>query len=274
MSRLAGYGGAVFVSQQVIHACDVVFDEYVDAGCTITADATDYKVGAASLKMVQDAGLNNTEIIATDSIAALNLVTPNAYSALYCWAKCSVGVATGTYRVLLDDVASCPAPQAEFDIPALVANVWKFCQCALATGTWAASTAIISVGVRLQANDPAACTLWIDAINVAKTIAGIRGWTIDETMDVVDVTSFQDGGHKTFIPTLDGWSGSFDGFKDGAPLAIGTEIALELRESSTSTQQWRGSAILTGRHPNVSVDGAVIYTYDFLGNHKLEAPTT
>ena len=87
-------------------------------------------------------------------------------------------------------------------------------------------------------------------------VAGIRAWSLDYIMNVVETTAYDSSGHKVFIPTIDEWSGSFEGFKDGAPLSIGTEIALELEESSTANQEWTGQAIITAVHPASSTPGS------------------
>ena len=105
-------------------------------------------------------------------------------------------------------------------------------------------------------------------------VVGIRAWTLDHTYMALETTGFDSSGHKAFIPGIDDWSGSFEGYKDGAPLAIGTEIALELEESATVTQMWTGQAIITGRHPSVAVDGVVLYSYDFQGTGALTPATT
>lgn len=108
----------------------------------------------------------------------------------------------------------------------------------------------------------------------AATVAGIKSWALDHTYIALETTGFDSSGHKAFIPGIDEWAGSFEGFKDGAPLAIGTEIALILLESAVATQKWLGQAIITGVHPKTSVDGAVEYSYDFQGTGALTAATT
>lgn len=271
MSRIAGYGGNVFVGSQVVEDCEDVWNEFVDADVTCTLDNTDYKVGSGSAKFVQAAGLAAGDIMASEVIALPTLAT---YTHLLCWAKSSVNVISGTYRLLLDNHALCVSPEVEVDLPALTANVWKFCQCVVAAGAFAAATLPISVAVKLQANDPGAATLWLDAIDAARQVAGIRAWSLDVVASVVDTTAFSDGQNKVFTVTTKEWSGSFDGFKDGAPLAIGTVVGLELRESVTGTQMWRGSAIITNVRPTASVDGIVGYAYDYQGIHALEWPTT
>jgi len=105
------------------------------------------------------------------------------------------------------------------------------------------------------------------------SIGGIKSWTIDYVADALETTDFADSGKKTYIAGLTGWSGSFEGFKDGAPTTIGTEIALILEESTDSTQRYTGQAIITGSHETVSVDGIVSISYDFQGTTTLTVPT-
>ena len=105
------------------------------------------------------------------------------------------------------------------------------------------------------------------------TVAGIKSWSVDYTGDALETTDFGDSGHRTYIPGIDGWSGSFSGFKDGAPKAIGAEVALILKESATTGQQYTGQAILTGAHPSVDVDGVAGISYDFQGTGALVVAT-
>ncbi len=105
------------------------------------------------------------------------------------------------------------------------------------------------------------------------TQSGMKSWTIDYTVDAIDTTDFADTGTKSFIAGISGWSGSFEGYKDAAPTAIGAEIALILKESTDATQQYTGQAILTGIHETVSIDGVVTEAYDFQGTGTLTVPT-
>ena len=105
------------------------------------------------------------------------------------------------------------------------------------------------------------------------TVAGIKSWTIDQAVDVHESTAFDSSGVKAYIPGSSGWSGSFEGYKDGAPLTIGTEIALVLKESQTATQKFNGQAIITGLSGGTSIDGLVTYSYTFQGTGALTIPT-
>jgi len=105
--------------------------------------------------------------------------------------------------------------------------------------------------------------------------AGIRSWTLDYTVDILDTTDFADGAAtnaaRTFIAGLSSWSGTFEGLKDGAPYALtfdgATTQTIKLEEDATHS--WSGECLITGIHPNVSVDGVVTYTYDYQGTGEL-----
>lgn len=103
-------------------------------------------------------------------------------------------------------------------------------------------------------------------------ITGMKSWTLDYVADMLETTDFADAGVKTYIVGASGWSGTFEALKDGAPQGLaGAAITLLLEESATTSQEWTGSAYITGVHAATSADGIVGYTYDFLGNGALTA---
>lgn len=113
------------------------------------------------------------------------------------------------------------------------------------------------------------------AANVAAAdVTGIKSWSLDWTFETHETTGFDSSGHKAFIPGLDSWSGSFEGYKNGAPLTIGTEVALVLEETQTASQKFNGQAIITGLSVNAAVDGVVTYSYTFQGTGALTLATT
>tara|TARA_Y100000310_G_scaffold331099_1_gene404062 strand:- start:40 stop:858 length:819 start_codon:yes stop_codon:yes gene_type:complete len=272
MARLAGYGGNIIVGTQVIEDCDDAWNEFVDADVTLTLDTTDYRVGTGSNKMVQAGALVVGDILASEVVS---LPTMAALTVGYAWFKSSVNITTlDDYRILLDNHALCASPDCQLSVPILAAGVWKFCRLEVVAGSFAACTAVISVGLKLQANDPGHVTILVDQISAGAEVVGIREWSLDVAAGVEDSTSFSDGQAKVFTVTQTQWAGSFSGFKDGSPLEIGTVVGIELQESSAQSQMWRGSAIITRVGPAASVDGLVLYTYDFQGTHELEWPTT
>lgn len=104
-------------------------------------------------------------------------------------------------------------------------------------------------------------------------IAGINAWTLDYKAATEETTDFAAVGVETHIPTTTGWSGSFEGFKDGAPKAIGSEIAFTFLESTTSGQVWSGQAIITGIAAATSAKGIATYKYSIIGTGVLTVPT-
>ena len=114
-------------------------------------------------------------------------------------------------------------------------------------------------------------------VNISGDIAGIRNWTLDYTVDMLDTTDFADGAAtnaaRTFLPGLSQWSGTFEGLKDGAPQALGFASSVTLKLEEDTTYYWQGSAFISGIHPNVAVDGVITYTYDFQGTGELTEST-
>lgn len=271
MARIAGYSGNVFVSTKVVEDCEDAWNESLDSDVLSYLDNTDYMVGSGSERIVQASGLGNGDICVTEVVSLGNM---SSYTALYCYAKSTVNITTADdYRLLLDNHVNCASPEVQFSFPTLTAGTWKFCSLPVVAGSWGAATAIISIGLKLQANDPGALTMRLDHIVAATQVVGVREWSLEDVANVMDTTAYSDGQNKVFTATNMQWGGSFGGFKDGPPLARGTIVGLELQESSTSTQMWRGGAMITSRLPANSIDGVVTYNYTFQGIHALEAPT-
>ncbi len=277
MPRLAGYGGNVYVSTLVAEDCEDTWDEQAIGNVTDVSDTVDYRVGNASARfdilLAFGLGLIGSEVVALATLAN--------YTALWCWAKSTVNtIAVDDYRIEFDNVANCGAPQVEFSLPILTANVWKLCFCPRVAGTWGAATLPISIGLERMANDPAAnVSVWLDHIVIGTEVVAIREWSMDVVASVQDTSGYSDGQAKVFTVTTTEWGGSFSGFKDGPPLAIGTHVAIELMEAEValpgpSTAAWRGEAIITNLRPTSSVDGIVLYAYDYQGVYTLEWPTT
>ncbi len=103
-------------------------------------------------------------------------------------------------------------------------------------------------------------------------IAGIKSWTIDFTADALDITDFNDSGHRAFLAGLDSWSGSFEGF--GQPgwstsAAVGTTYMGSFYVSSATSDCYSGSIIITGASPSQAVDGVAMVSYTFQGTKAL-----
>ncbi|KKM73414.1 hypothetical protein LCGC14_1410690 [marine sediment metagenome] len=111
-------------------------------------------------------------------------------------------------------------------------------------------------------------------VDTGSSVTGIKSWTLDYTVDALETTDFSVAGVKSFIVGGSGWSGSFEGFKDGAPQGLaGASISLSLKESQTASQKWTGTAFITGIHPSTASDGVVSISYDFQGTGALTVAT-
>lgn len=112
-------------------------------------------------------------------------------------------------------------------------------------------------------------------VHAPGAIVGIREWSIDYVAAALDSSGYDGGQDKTFIIGQKEWSGSFSGFKDGAPIGIGASITFEFQESAVATQKWVGDGYITNIRPASAVDGIVTYGYDFQGTGPLATlPTT
>ena len=103
------------------------------------------------------------------------------------------------------------------------------------------------------------------------SVTGIRAWSLEYTVDMLDTTDFADSGVSSFIPGKTQWSGTFEGFKDGTPQAIttGAAVTLKLYETQQANEFWTGDAYITAVRVNVDHDGLVSYSYDFQGTSTL-----
>ena len=271
MAHLSGKSGDVYVSPQLIEDCEDAWDVDGTATATSAAADTDHKVGDYSVKIVVPDVSANGEILAHEAITSVDLATP-AYTHLMYWAKSSVSITTaGDLQVGVSETEHLGGSPVYSNIPVLTANTWTYCFTTLTT---TGLDVVISVGAKLTANDPGAFNLYLDDIRAGKLIAGIKSWTLDYTSDALETTDFGAAGVKEYIVGGKGWTGSFEGYKEGAPLSIGSIYGVSLAESATTTQMWLGNAIITGVHPSVGADGIVSYAYDYMGTGTLTSAST
>ena len=108
-------------------------------------------------------------------------------------------------------------------------------------------------------------------VDTGSAVSGIKSWTLDYVTDTLETTDFADAGVKTYIVGGSGWSGSFEGYKDGAIVVVqGSAVTLKLYESATC--YWysiASGALITGTHESVAQDGVVSVSYDFQGTGAL-----
>ncbi len=263
MAHISGKTGHVYGGALLVEDCEDVWVAGTGASSISTITG---KVGTNAVRDTTTT-LGASALMMTEVIAPGTLVS---YDGVYFWFRSSVTTAAGDIALLLDDTALCASPIEILNLPALTATTWKQCFVRFADPTLLG--AIISVGTR-QVTDLADGTFDIDDVEALAELDGMKSWTLDYTADTLEATDFGDAGVKSYIIGGSGWSGSFEGLKDGVPLGIGGEVYLTLGESSTASQNWIGKAIITGAHPNTSADGIVTYSYDFQGTGAVEMPS-
>ena len=105
-------------------------------------------------------------------------------------------------------------------------------------------------------------------------VEGIKSWTIDVTSEVAETTAYEDAGVRSYLGTVFGWSGSFEGYKTGIPIVIdGSTSSINLREYVTGDVGWVGDCIITGVSASSTHDGIISYAYTFQGTGALTEPS-
>jgi hypothetical protein len=271
MAHLAGKNGAVYLATTIIDDCEDAWTSGTNG--TASLEETDVKVGDGSSKCVVDAAVSGGDYVMYEAIAA-GATDYSGFTYIFCWAKCSETRAANDLILVLDSGAGEPSsPETEMNLPALTADTWKYCRLTEVTSKGMdKSGAALTVGLEFNANEEA-CTIYLDDIRAAKAISGIKSWSLDYTVDMLDTTDFNDSGVRTYIPSGSSWLGTFEGYKDGAPLSIGSQYGIELAEGADATQTWAGNVIITAVHPATSFDGTVNYSYNFQGTDALRIAT-
>jgi len=261
----SGKAGFVCVATTIIDDCEDDWSDGTHGSSDL--DTTYVKTGSGSVKMT-GSSVEAGDILAYEAIAA-GATNYSSFDFVYCWARCTATIAAADLRLALDDTDACASPETLLDFPALTANTWKYCRLTEVSGSELdSSTAAAYVGLEWNANAQDKI-VYLDDIRAAKKIAGIKSWTLDYTSDALESSDFASAGVREYIIGASGWSGSFEGFKEGAPLSIGTIWGVELAESATATQTWAGNIIITNVTASNSFDGVVSYTYSFMGTNDL-----
>ena len=114
----------------------------------------------------------------------------------------------------------------------------------------------------------------------SNAIAEIRGFSIDETIDVVEDTSMGDSS-KTYLASIKDFSGTVDVLYDETDtngqtaLSIGSSVTLNFAPEGTDSGDVKltGTAIVTGKSVTSSFDGLVESTITVQGTGGLTTTT-
>jgi hypothetical protein len=114
----------------------------------------------------------------------------------------------------------------------------------------------------------------------SNSIAEIRGFSIDETIDTVEDTSMGDNS-KTYLASIKDFSGSVDVLYDETDtngqtaLSVGSSVTLNFAPEGTDSGDVKltGTAIVTGKSVTSSFDGLVESTITVQGTGGLTTGT-
>ena len=114
----------------------------------------------------------------------------------------------------------------------------------------------------------------------SNSIAEIRSFSIDETIDTVEDTSMGDAS-KSYLASIKDFSGSIDVLYDETDingqtaLAVGATVTLNFAPEGTASGDVKltGSAIVTGKSINSSFDGLVEASISIQGTGGLTTTT-
>ncbi len=93
----------------------------------------------------------------------------------------------------------------------------------------------------------------------------VKSWSLDRVGDTHDSTDFTSTGERTFATGLKGWSGSFVVNLDDTTALPDVNQSAAIVLTASTGRTYSGTAILTGIHPSVSIDGLNESTIDFQG---------
>jgi hypothetical protein len=102
----------------------------------------------------------------------------SGYAAVGFFIKSSIAQAAGDLQIGVSETADMGGSPVYQDVPALVANVWKYCSVNF-SGIGTARDAIVSVGLNVV-TDNGACDIYIDTIGVGALFNGIAGMSAME----------------------------------------------------------------------------------------------
>jgi len=94
-------------------------------------------------------------------------------------------------------------------------------------------------------------------------VTEVKEWSIDESQEIADATSFASNGYREHVLGLKGATGSFTCVGDTAP-SIGTNASVTFKTGSgTGDPNVTGDITITNSNWSVVVDDVVVWSADF-----------
>jgi hypothetical protein len=175
-------GSSIKLSNEVIITKDTVWVQ-VDAACTVTADATYYKRGAASAKMaIADAAVAGIQAYGANTESA-GLALTSIYTHLKYWIYASVAI-DGDFYIGMSNAADASGTEYYVSVPAIAATTWTRVTTPLSPDMIANLTDMDSIHLYLVDADYIG-NVYLDDIRVCRyETTGTAAITVQETVDV------------------------------------------------------------------------------------------
>ncbi len=102
-------------------------------------------------------------------------------------------------------------------------------------------------------------------------VAGFFGWSFSKVGDALETTDYSDGGHRTYIAGLKGWTGSAEKhWITETPLDwINTKFIIKFYVDVGNTIRYEGWGLITGHGVTSAVDTLVNESLSFQGDGVL-----
>ena len=110
----------------------------------------------------------------------------------------------------------------------------------------------------------------------------VYSWSAEVSCDALEVTGFANGGQRTYIRGLRGWTAAAETYVDDTYILHASDAGvtgrlylycvsnpLNVSDQSVSDLYYYGDAILTGISPSVAVDSVVTQSLSFTGMSDL-----
>lgn len=141
----------------------------------------------------------------------------------------------------------------------------------------------LTMGEAVLVQDEAAGdTVYVYTTRPGTLLAGFFNWTLDNGIEMLDVTDFSDGGYRSFITGLKAWTATAEKHYFTTDLLdnnVGTVywvrffIRYDAAPNVTPAYFYEGPATLSGFSTTTPVDGIVTQTINFQGNGPLRLQT-
>lgn len=111
-------------------------------------------------------------------------------------------------------------------------------------------------------------------------IGEVRSYTLNQTAEVVDATSFGAGTWRKSVPMFNSWTGELEAFYDPADarqsaFTIGSTVSIEVCPTGDTSGEpvFSGDAVVTSRNVSGSVDNLVMISLSLTGVGELVEDT-